>query len=124
MEGGSFSLAVAPTGTTGTGGSDNKDWEMRFKTIEAEVNAQTSQVRSLRTVLVVTVVAGTILMMTSVLVPYFYSTLPETIITKMDVQTFAQLTSAPRDVLPFATALVGFAAGVVTALYGRATKLS
>ncbi len=32
-----------------------------------------------------------------------------------------QFTTAPRDVLPFATALVGFAGGVVTAMYRTGT---
>jgi hypothetical protein len=39
----------------------------------------------------------------------------------MDV---AQLTSAPKDVLLYATALVGFGGGIVTALYERATTKS
>jgi hypothetical protein len=33
-----------------------------------------------------------------------------------------QLTTAPRDVLPFATALVGFAGGVLTAMYRTGTS--
>ena len=55
------------------------------------------------------------------LISYSNGTKPDP--TKL-ASTAQQMTAAPRDILPFATGLVGFAGGVVTAMYRTSTAAS
>jgi hypothetical protein len=93
----------------------------------ASYQAQTSQIAHMKWVLICTVVAGVFLMAVSVLGPYLYiSSLhgndPKLTLQILNSTTGQALVNAPRDVLPFATALVGFAGGVVTAMFSASTQ--
>jgi hypothetical protein len=98
----------------------------------ANYQAQTKQIAHMKWVLLAAIIAGTLLMMISILavfiLPTFFiytilhvspsSKINQTQISQMlNTPTAQNLASAPRDVLPFATALVGFAGGVVTAMF-------
>ena len=91
----------------------------------AKYENETRQITSMKWVLVTTIVAGTLLMMLSIVAPFIviatlHSLSPSS--PQQSILTAAQqYTTAPRDVLPFATALVGFAGGVVVAMYRTST---
>jgi hypothetical protein len=90
----------------------------------AQYQNQTRQIKDMKWVLLGAIIAGTLLMMISVIAPYLIITLLHTYVTPQTNQTQTKildtiqtLSSAPKDVLPFATALAGFAGGVVTAMF-------
>lgn len=113
-------------------GSDEKhaNWrwcwskEMTDPTI-AKYENETRQITSMKWVLVTTIVAGTLLMMMSIVAPFIVLAVLHALSPSSPQQSILtaaqQFTTAPRDVLPFATALVGFAGGVVTAMYRTGT---
>jgi hypothetical protein len=96
----------------------------------AQYQNQTRQIKDMKWVLLGAIIAGTLLMMISIIAPYLIITLLHISIaqppqnnqtqTKM-LDTIQTLASAPKDVLPFATALAGFAGGVVTAMFRTST---
>ena len=87
----------------------------------AKYENETRQITSMKWVLVTTIVAGTLLMMLSIVAPFIVIETLHTLSPSSPQQSILtadqQFTTAPRDVLPFATALVGFAGGVVVAMY-------
>ena len=87
----------------------------------AKYENETRQITSMKWVLVTTIVAGTLLMMLSIVAPFVVIAVLHTLSPSSPQQSILtaaqQYTTAPRDVLPFATALVGFAGGVVVAMY-------
>jgi hypothetical protein len=93
----------------------------------ASYQNQTQQIKDMKWVLISAIVAGTLLMMIAIIFPFIVVTLLRTSLisqtnqTKMVdmIQTFS---TVPRDVLPFATALAGFAGGVVTAMFRASTQ--
>ncbi|HET7148198.1 MAG TPA: hypothetical protein VFI73_06820 [Candidatus Nitrosopolaris sp.] len=91
----------------------------------AKYENETRQLTSMKWVLVTTIVAGTLLMMLSIVAPFVVLAVLHTLFPSLAQQSILtaaqQFTTAPRDVLPFATALVGFAGGVVTAMYRTGT---
>ena len=91
----------------------------------AKYENETSQITSMKWVLVTTIVAGTLLMMLSIVAPFVVIAVLHTLSPSSPQQSILtaaqQFTTAPRDVLPFATALVGFAGGVVVAMYRTGT---
>jgi len=98
--------------------------EMTDPTI-AKYENETRQIISMKWILVTTIVAGTLLMMLSIVAPFIVLAFLHPLSPSLPQQTILtaaqQFTTAPRDVLPFATALVGFAGGVVTAMYRTGT---
>jgi hypothetical protein len=78
-------------------------------------------------VLICAIVAGTLLMMISIISPFIivaliHTTVHTSIANQTGlVNTVDKLASTPRDVLPLATGLVGFAGGVVTAMFRAST---
>ncbi len=98
--------------------------EMTDPTI-AKYENETRQITSMKWVLVTTIVAGTLLMMLSIVAPFIVIAVLHTLSPSSPQQSILtaaqQYTTAPRDVLPFATALVGFAGGVVVAMYRTGT---
>jgi hypothetical protein len=98
--------------------------EMTDPTI-AKYENETRQITSMKWVLVTTIVAGTLLMMLSIVAPFIIIAVLHTVSPSSPQQSILtaaqQFTTAPRDVLPFATALVGFAGGVVVAMYRTGT---
>ncbi len=98
--------------------------EMTDPTI-AKYENETRQITSMKWVLVTTIVAGTLLMMLSIVAPFIVIAVLHTLSPSSPQQSILtaaqQFTTAPRDVLPFATALVGFAGGVVVAMYRTGT---
>lgn len=93
--------------------------------IIAKYENETRQITSMKWVLVTTIVAGTLLMMLSIVAPFIVIAVLHTLSPSSPQQSILtaaqQFTTAPRDVLPFATALVGFAGGVVVAMYRTGT---
>ena len=91
----------------------------------AKYENETRQITSMQWVLVTTIVAGTLLMMLSIVAPFVVIAVLHTLSPSSPQQSILtaaqQYTTAPRDVLPFATALVGFAGGVVVAMYRTGT---
>jgi hypothetical protein len=91
----------------------------------AKYENETRQITSMKWVLVTTIVAGTLLMMLSIVAPFIIIAVLHTVSPSSPQQSILtaaqQFTTAPRDVLPFATALVGFAGGVVVAMYRTGT---
>ena len=91
----------------------------------AKYENETRQIISMKWILVTTIVAGTLLMMLSIVAPFIVLAFLHPLSPSLPQQTILtaaqQFTTAPRDVLPFATALVGFAGGVVTAMYRTGT---
>lgn len=91
----------------------------------AKYENETRQITSMKWVLVTAIVAGTLLMMLSIVAPFIVIGVLHTLSPSSPQQSILtaaqQFTSAPRDVLPFATALVGFAGGVVVAMYRTGT---
>lgn len=91
----------------------------------AKYENETRQITSMKWVLVTTIVAGTLLMMLSIVAPFVVIAVLHTLSPSSPQQSILtaaqQYTTAPRDVLPFATALVGFAGGVVVAMYRTGT---
>ena len=91
----------------------------------AKYENETRQITSMKWVLVTTIVAGTLLMMLSIVAPFVVIAVLHTLSPSSPQQSILtaaqQFTTAPRDVLPFATALVGFAGGVVVAMYRTGT---
>jgi uncharacterized membrane protein YgcG len=91
----------------------------------AKYENETRQLTSMKWVLVTTIVAGTLLMMLSIVAPFIVLAFLHPLAPALPQQTILtaaqQFTTAPRDVLPFATALVGFAGGVVVAMYRTGT---
>jgi hypothetical protein len=91
----------------------------------AKYENETRQITSMKWVLVTTIVAGTLLMMLSIVAPFIVIAVLHTLSPSSSQQSILtaaqQFTTAPRDVLPFATALVGFAGGVVVAMYRTST---
>lgn len=91
----------------------------------AKYENETRQITSMKWVLVTTIVAGTLLMMLSIVAPFIVIAVLHTLSPSSPQQSILtaaqQFTTAPRDVLPFATALVGFAGGVVVAMYRTGT---
>ncbi|HYT44992.1 MAG TPA: hypothetical protein VEP90_21875 [Methylomirabilota bacterium] len=91
----------------------------------AKYENETRQITSMKWVLVTTIVAGTLLMMLSIVAPFIVIAVLHTLSPSSSQQSILtaaqQYTTAPRDVLPFATALVGFAGGVVVAMYRTGT---
>jgi hypothetical protein len=84
-----------------------------LKRFEAE--SEKAQLFFMLIILVVTISAGTILMGVSLFLPIsFVVSNPNA-----SPQVLQQINEAPKNVLPFATALVGFAGGLVTAIYGK-----
>ncbi len=70
-------------------------------------------------ILILTISAGTVLMAVSLALPMFFmasnpSAPPEVL---------QQWGEAPKEVLPFATGLIGFAGGLVTAIYGKSVSI-
>ena len=91
----------------------------------AKYENETRQITSMKWVLVTTIVAGTLLMMLSIVAPFIVIAVLHTLSPSSPQQSILtaaqQFTTAPKDVLPFATALVGFAGGVVVAMYRTGT---
>ena len=91
----------------------------------AKYENETRQITSMKWVLVTTIVAGTLLMMLSIVAPFVVIAVLHTLSPSSPQQSILtaaqQFTTEPRDVLPFATALVGFAGGVVVAMYRTGT---
>jgi hypothetical protein len=86
----------------------------------ARYQNETQQISTMRWVLVCTIIAGTVLMIMSIVSPFILLPLIHPSSQQLSPQLLTvaqQLATAPRDVLPFATALVGFAGGVVTAMF-------
>jgi hypothetical protein len=93
----------------------------------ARYQNETQQIKDMKWVLVCAIVAGTSLMMLSVIAPFIIvglihvslgsSPMPTGILNTVD-----KLTSTPGAVLPLATGLVGFAGGVVTAMFKTSTS--
>jgi Na+/glutamate symporter len=86
---------------------------------------QTRQIKDMKWVLLGAIIAGTLLMMITIVAPYLFIPLIHTYVVAQNttfsnatiVDTIKTLSNAPKDVLPFATALAGFAGGVVTAMF-------
>jgi hypothetical protein len=92
----------------------------------ASYQNQTRQIKDMKWVLISAIVAGTLLMMISILFPFIVVILLPTALTSQTNQTkmadmIQSFSTIPRDVLPFATALAGFAGGVVTAMFRAST---
>src|SRR5947208_15517432 len=91
----------------------------------AKYENEKRKITSMKWVLVTTIVAGTLLMMLSIVAPFVVIAVLHTLSPSSPQQSILtaaqQFTTAPRDVLPFATALVGFAGGVVVAMYRTGT---
>ncbi len=90
----------------------------------ARYQNETQQISFMRWVLVCTIVAGTVLMIMSIVSPLILLPLLSPSSQQLSPQSLTvaqQLAMAPKDVLPFATALVGFAGGIVTAMFRTST---
>jgi hypothetical protein len=92
----------------------------------ASYQNQTRQIKDMKWVLISAIVAGTLLMMISILFPFIVVILLPTALTSQTNQTnmadmIQSFSTVPRDVLTFATALAGFAGGVVTAMFRAST---
>jgi hypothetical protein len=92
----------------------------------ASYQNQTRQIKDMKWVLISAIVAGTLLMMISILFPFIVVILLPTALTSQTNQTkmadmIQSFSTVPSDVLPFATALAGFAGGVVTAMFRAST---
>lgn len=96
-----------------------------------EYQTQTQQVAHMKWVLLGAIIAGTLLMMVSILSPFLLLGLLSLLSPKTSTSTLVsqvlngptgqQIASVPRDVLPFATALVGFAGGIIAAIFKTTT---
>jgi hypothetical protein len=74
-------------------------------------------------VLLMTIGAGTFIMTISLILPLgLINTIRDVSGTNSTALTSLATTNMARDVLPFATGLIGFAAGLVTAIYGRTVQ--
>jgi hypothetical protein len=96
----------------------------------ANYENQTQQVKEMKWVLISAIVAGTLLMMISILFPFIAAIVLPTFLSTQTNQTnqtnvveiVKSFSNVPRDVLPFATALAGFAGGVITAIFRTTTQ--
>ena len=79
-----------------------------------EAESEKAQLFFMLVVLVTTISAGTILMIISLVLPIFIAAYPNA-----PPALLQQINEAPKNVLPFATGLLGFAGGLVTAIYGE-----
>jgi len=96
----------------------------------ANYQSQTQQIKDMKWVLICAIVAGTSLMMLSVIAPFIivgwlHASFFITSFSKANqtsvLNTVDKLASTPGAVLPLATGLVGFAGGVVTAMFRTST---
>jgi Big-like domain-containing protein len=111
--------------------------ELSKDPIIASYQSQTKQISHMKWVLLAAIIAGTLLMMIAVISPYIAIALLHTYtlllnnpgssakteaVERSAVLNATQvLSSAPKDVLPFATGLVGFAGGVIVAIFRTST---
>lgn len=86
----------------------------------ANYQNQTQQIKDMKWVLFAAIGAGTALMVISVLAPFYTVRLLDPKNT-LNATTVDKLADTPGAVLPLATALVGFAGGVVTAMFRTTT---
>ena len=84
----------------------------------ANYENQTQQIKDMKWVLICAITAGTSLMVISVLAPFITV---NWIHVPLSPDTIDKLVSTPGAVLPLATGLVGFAGGVVTAMFRTST---
>jgi hypothetical protein len=84
-----------------------------------EADSEKSQLFFMMVILVLTISAGTILMAVSLAMPMFFMASNP----RAPPEVLEQWGEAPKDVLPFATGLIGFAGGLVTAIYGKSVSV-
>lgn len=88
--------------------------EYNLKQTELLLEFERRQLRFMLFIILLALLLGTALMIAAVGAPLYFMSISS----KISPTDMAQFKDMPKDVLPFATGIIGFASGLVTALYG------